>query len=1176
MADFGTFVAIDSYDEKDNVDTDTDTRDVIGSLNYMDYVPRDMDDNSETVPRSNSSRPPPPSVELSSLFQPRDEDQHRTTSLFSFEDSDTDSRPLSSIRKKNSYQKLNQEDDVHDDVPTPRSSGSTIGMRASSLNNSLETKPSLSSIIERQQRRGSGVWGIMRPKKKPERSRAFLPPSSSFGELSALGSIREEDNSDDEDDEDPLMEVMDYLEDEIDEYTYDELIPLAIRMALEDQIFGWDHFFSSMLGHIAYTLGSYFLTFWFVTFLWLHEVPWGDGKVDEVTDTTTKSNPWGMPHGLFPFTRTALSLFSAISTFRTIRRRRRVWLHPSRGDDRKKHSLEEADQRARRFVLGSNLWDKMQRSYEKRRDKYMAKGVSRKLLKAQKMFERRHKNRVALIRSTSGSSLQSLGSTKKRAVASALTRQGHESSHHERVRMLASVGMARKRLDSDFSTDNDDGSVGALSTGETSMNDMGPYHNSMPSMPAFVGDSHTLPNFAMESVSHDQMPFASGEIKNVPYVHGGFFGAAPFMLTNPFWIKILRVLMPDVYVEIARRASYAPAPKLIHWAENNPVVAAYGTAHEVEFSGKVPTLEWDVFLDPYLVRRVEIVLTEKEAFIKKQKDLRRKKREVKGEGIGRASGELSPLGSKKEDAAALASADVRLVLSYYDKEIRRRTEILVDRMLIAHGNVAQLVMEQTGYMKKYNFSRVKRTRKTLGGGIFARQWVAVYAEAISMGMEGLVEGVDDDDISDSGTDCSIETGEDVDFGDENDLVGYNEGDIVQNVDMTLSPNSKSTITDNAMQFGTPSRSDSPPGKIVMTRNENTNDDDDDGMSAATDNSSPQNRTRTSKKRLRKRKLVRRKIPPTSLRAAFGPDMSIKDSISMIKPILQCSAPLGILMDIKSRHVSKKVWALIIDYLRDAGARVEGVASFIVDEIRDISQYCSSPVNELVFIHSAGDLQHGCHTGQIKRFDRVFFNAGSLIWDYPNVFALEAMKGIVCDRLHPLFDEHTVKEGYRLKAYARTTKNSPQQSESEADTCCDDSTLGDCDSLDTELFARLIVADKKRKALADPGEFTFENLEPSSTIQEYKEHYQLSIGLYIQEFAVDEVAISLIVKYVNSNPHVYDLGLSWGGINGLTVKGIQPGRFTATDGLWNQRYLGMPWIKDRNPSDFIPPPLSPTS
>ncbi len=602
MVDLGTYTSVKSFEEKDD-DDGIDTDEVIDSLNYMDYIPRDMDENSETLPRHNrsNSRSSPAAVELSSLFRPKDdEQQHTTTSLFGLEDSETDSLP----RKSNgasSYQKLKQ----RDDESTPRMSGS-------SMSNSGHSEPptSLSSIIERQQRRGSGVWGIMRPK-KPERSRMLFPPGSAVGELSSLGSIREEDNSDDEDDEDPLMEVMDYLEDELDEYTYDELIPLQIRMALEDQIFGWDHFFSSMLGHVVYTVGSYFITFWFITFLCLHEVPWGSGKVDAETDTTTKSNPWGMPHGLFSFIRTAISLGSAISTFRTIRRRRRVWLRPSRGDERRKHSLEEADQRARRFVLGSKLWGKMRRSYEKRRDKYLARGVTRKLQKAQKMFEKRHKNRVQLIRSTSNTSLCSLGSKKKRqaVVASSLTRQIHESSHHERVRMLETVGMTRKRLDSDHSTDNDDGSVGGSSVGETSISDVRSYHNSMP---GYVGDSHTLPNFAMESVSHDQMPFASGEIKNVPYVHGGFFGAAPFMLTNPFWIKILRLLMPDVYVEIARRASYAPAPKLIHWAENNPVVAAYGTAHEVEFSGKVPTLEWDVFLDPYLVRRVEIVLSEKE------------------------------------------------------------------------------------------------------------------------------------------------------------------------------------------------------------------------------------------------------------------------------------------------------------------------------------------------------------------------------------------------------------------------------------------------------------------------------------------------------------------------------------------------------------------------------------
>ena len=121
------------------------------------------------------------------------------------------------------------------------------------------------------------------------------------------------------------------------------------------------------------------------------------------------------------------------------------------------------------------------------------------------------------------------------------------------------------------------------------------------------------------------------------------------------------------------------------------------------------------------------------------------------------------------------------------------------------------------------------------------------------------------------------------------------------------------------------------------------------------------------------------------------------------------------------------------------------------------------------------------------------------------------------------------------------------------------------SVTSDLFERLLTDNRKRKAQCE-SEFVFEEAPDGicSTIQQYKEYYQLSIGLYVQEFAIDEVAISLIVKYVNSNLHVFDLGLSWGGINGLTVKGIQPGRFTATEGLWNQRYGDTPWEKDLKP------------
>ena len=162
--------------------------------------------------------------------------------------------------------------------------------------------------------------------------------------------------------------------------------------------------------------------------------------------------------------------------------------------------------------MGSKLWAKMQRSYMKRRNRYLSRRVNRRLSKAQKMFERRHRNRVKLIRSSSATSLidDVGGSGMKRAVASALTRHGHESSHHERVRMLAASPKSNRREDDDI------GSVSTIGGGSASLaEDPSDYHPQRNPV-----DSHTLPNFAMESVSHDQMPFASGEIKNIPYVHG--------------------------------------------------------------------------------------------------------------------------------------------------------------------------------------------------------------------------------------------------------------------------------------------------------------------------------------------------------------------------------------------------------------------------------------------------------------------------------------------------------------------------------------------------------------------------------------------------------------------------------------------------------------------------------
>ena len=89
---------------------------------------------------------------------------------------------------------------------------------------------------------------------------------------------------------------------------------------------------------------------------------------------------------------------------------------------------------------------------------------------------------------------------------------------------------------------------------------------------------------------------------------------------------------------------------------------------------------------------------------------------------------------------------------------------------------------------------------------------------------------------------------------------------------------------------------------------------------------------------------------------------------------------------------------------------------------------------------------------------------------------------------------------------------------------------------------------------------------TSTIQAYQKYYDLQIGLYCQEFAIDDGAIDLLVRFVNRNSDVYKMGFCWGGVNGVTVAGIQPGRFTSTDGLWNQRYLGKKWNSSMWPGD----------
>jgi hypothetical protein len=519
--------------------------------------------------------------------------------------------------------------------------------------------------------------------------------------------------------------------------------------------------------------------------------------------------------------------------------------------------------------------------------------------------------------------------------------------------------------------------------------------------------------------------------------------------------------MPEVYVEISRRVVRTPVPQLIHWAENNPVVAAYGTAHDLEFSGKLPTLEWDVFLDPHLVQRVEVVLQARDTFLKQlAKTSKRIKALLNREPMEcRYSDKMKRVGIILESSVNTRSNEQR-ILEFYNAEIQKRVEILLENMLIAHGNVSQLFMEQTGLMKNYNFSRVKHTRRTLGGGIFAKHWIPTFVQALRMSTksEELCQ-------MDESSDESTSSGEDAE-------------------------DSASSLERSASE----DREDYP----LM------------------DSSKHQLETKSS-------------FHDLTL-AAISPS-TIAESISELKRVTVCDAPLGLILDIKSRHVPKRVWALLLDALRKAGARVEGIATFYVEDIRDISKYCSVPVKELIFQHSAGDLQHGIHSGVIERGDSIFFNAGSLFWNNP-IRGAKYYSKLIGTCIKP-FDVEEVKKEYKFQPYARVRQDEKSKTSKYSNKENDDD-----------------LSDDERIRFIDDGT---ENGH-GSTIQQYKEHFSLSIGLYVQEFCVDDQIMELLIKYVNKNQHIYNLGLSWGGVNGLTVKGIQPGRLTNTDGKYDSSHF----------------------
>ena len=91
-------------------------------------------------------------------------------------------------------------------------------------------------------------------------------------------------------------------------------------------------------------------------------------------------------------------------------------------------------------------------------------------------------------------------------------------------------------------------------------------------------------------------------VSHRPYAHGAFMGAAPALLANSRWRRILAFLMPDVFLDVrAAVEKGTEARALIPMFENNPVVAAFGVWRHGKGLGEGDAMEWDVFLSSALV-----------------------------------------------------------------------------------------------------------------------------------------------------------------------------------------------------------------------------------------------------------------------------------------------------------------------------------------------------------------------------------------------------------------------------------------------------------------------------------------------------------------------------------------------------------------------------------------------
>ena len=498
-----------------------------------------------------------------------------------------------------------------------------------------------------------------------------------------------------------------------------------------------------------------------------------------------------------------------------------------------------------------------------------------------------------------------------------------------------------------------------------------------------------------------------------------------------------------------------------------------------------PALEWDVFLDPSLVRQVDAAMT-----VVDNLELALRKARIKRERRGEA---------RYDDDADF---DLMQAHTAAQVEVDRLVSQLMRRLVVSHGSLRQLMLEAMGMACKYNFDSVvrgsrdaprsppskirattrigdpelsgsilhdvpltdedqeqrdfesliqgptdrKQSKSKIGSskGMFMENWLSIFAKTLSLLDER--ENVDDQDRSVCST-RSIKRIEvnsrPADIGQSRGLSGFLEKLFLR----------RDTSEQGRGPVESPSRC--APSPI----DENNSLADDSEQLSKSDMFLPATPT-TSLGNLCGVSLCLGSSDGNASKTVFpmNPHASHKITKDIERIQDAIGEPLRLVLDLKSRRVPPRVWSRLIDNLRSRGLLVDGIGSFDVDELRSIAKGCSYRLTPILFFHSVGDLQRSCHANEVKQGDTVYFNAGSLMWKRASI--------------------------------AEVAQNG----------CCGTSDMTvDEDDEDSPISRKVSKNKYCFQPYAYPRSFLsdWEKERCKATIEDYKCHFNLKIGVYVQ-------------------------------------------------------------------------------